>query len=70
MTNTAGLARIVRHSAQKDVIHVVVGADQADEIFAFLHDKAGIAATPGGFLFVGRLTRATAFTLPTEVGQP
>lgn len=60
---TGALARTVRTSVEKDILQVVVSAGEADEIFALLLDRAQIAETPGGFMYMGGLSRATPYGL-------
>jgi hypothetical protein len=60
------LARTVRHSVEKDVLHVITAAEEAEGLFDFLHQAAGIAAAPGSFMFMGVLARASEFTLPAD----
>jgi hypothetical protein len=56
------LARTVR-SVEKDVLHVVVSEEKADEVFEYLYRKAGIGDGPGGFMFMAVLSAASLFTL-------
>ena len=60
------IARTVRHWVEKDVLSVVVSAEEAEENFGFLHQLAGIGDAPGGFMLMGPLARASAFSLPPE----
>jgi hypothetical protein len=65
---SGALARTVRLSVEKDVLHVVAPAEGADEIFTFLYDSAGIGEAPGGFMFMGALSQASEFTLDLKPG--
>ena len=47
-----------------DVFDVIVGAERADEIFNFIHEKAGIGEGNHGFMVQSSLTRSTKFSLP------
>ena len=47
-----------------DVLDVVVNADRADEIFNFIHEKAGIAEGNHGFMIQQSLIQSTKFSLP------
>jgi hypothetical protein len=64
---TGGISRTVTYSVEKDVVEVVVDAGQADEVFAFLYDAAGIAHAHGGFMFQGPVSRASEFALPADL---
>jgi hypothetical protein len=59
-----GMAHTVHHSVEKDVLEVVAEAAAADELFAFLHQAAGIGEGPGGFMFMGPIATASPFALP------
>lgn len=61
-----GVPRTVHHSVEKDIVTVIVAAEQSDDIFAFLHQASAMAETPGGFMFQGPLRAASAFALPLE----
>ena len=47
-----------------DVLDVVVDAERADEIFNFIHEKAGIGEGKHGFMVQSTLMRSTKFSLP------
>ena len=47
-----------------DVLDVVVDADRAEEIFNFIHEKAGIGEGKHGFMVQSTLMRSTKFSLP------
>ena len=47
-----------------DVLDVVVDAERADEIFNFIHEKAGIGEGKHGFMVQSTLARSTKFSLP------
>jgi hypothetical protein len=64
---SGGFPRMVRHSVEKDVLNVVVPAELAEEVFAFLHERAGMGESPGGFMFMGLLSQASAFSLPPDL---
>ncbi len=53
-----------RGRLEVDIITIVVESDRADEIFDFIHDKARIGEYHSGFMYQGKLTRSTVFTLP------
>jgi hypothetical protein len=64
VSRRGGLARTQRYSVEKDILQVVVAAGDAADVFAFLHERAGIGERYGGFMYQGSLSRAGVFTLP------
>lgn len=60
---TGVFARTRRTSLEKDVLQVVVSAEEADEIFHLLLEKGQIAEMPGGFQYMGSVSRTTLFAL-------
>jgi len=62
----SGLARAISYGSwvEVDILTVIVSERQADEVFAFILDKAAINRPHGGFLFQGDLAQVTPFTLP------
>lgn len=61
----SGLARLTYGAwVEVDILTVIVSASQADEVFAFILDKADINRPHGGFVYQGELTKVTPFTLP------
>ena len=62
----SGLARAVSYGAwvEVDILTVIVSGDMAQEVFAYILDKADINRPHGGFIFQGDLTKVTPFTLP------
>jgi hypothetical protein len=59
-----GFTKTVHYSVEKDILTVVASAGEADEVFEFLYERAGIGESAGGFLYLGPLARASAFALP------
>jgi hypothetical protein len=53
-----------------DILYVVVAPERADEIFDFIYEIADIDRLHGGLMVQGRLTAATAYTLPAEPSEP
>ena len=47
-----------------DIMTVIVEGDRADEIFAYIHEKAGVGEDGGGMLTQAALAKSTIFTLP------
>jgi hypothetical protein len=62
-----GITRIENYSVEKDVVEAVVPEERADEIFAFIHEAAGIGSAHGGFMFQGPVLRPSAFVLPQDL---
>ena len=58
-----------RGRLEVDIITVVVEGESADDIFDFIHDKAGIGDFHSGFMYQGKLTRSTVFTLPKALSE-
>lgn len=56
--------RGVGETTEKDVMDVVVPESRADEVFAFIYEKAGINKPHGGILYQRTLAAATLFELP------
>lgn len=56
--------RRVEAATEKEILTVVVPAERADEIFAYLFHEARIDRPHGGILFQNSLARATLFSLP------
>ena len=67
-----GMGRLTPHQhrsgvgeqTEKEVLNVVVGAERADDIFAYLYEVAEIDRPHGGILFMSALGRATELKLP------
>lgn len=55
--------------SEVDILTVTVDVDQADDVFAFIYDKADIDKVGRGFMFQNGLTRSTPFTLPDVPSQ-
>lgn len=47
-----------------DILTVAVSSDRADEVFAFIYDRAGVGVNGGGLLFQAPLVKVTPFVLP------
>jgi hypothetical protein len=48
-------------SIEKDILAVITGSEQADEIFEYLYDRAEIYLPHRGFMYMQRLKVATCF---------
>jgi hypothetical protein len=64
-----GFTRTIHHSVEKDILTVVVDAQEAEEVFGFIHEKAGMGSRFGGFMFMGPVAKASLFTLPADMPQ-
>jgi hypothetical protein len=62
-----GITRTESYSVEKDILQVVVAAQDADDVFRFLHQEAGIGTGPGGFMFQGPIGHASEFALPHDL---
>jgi hypothetical protein len=60
---SGALARTARSSVEKDIVQVVVSQEEAEAVFELLLERAQIADTPGGFMYMGGLARVTPFAL-------
>ena len=69
-TGRGRFRRTVHHSLAKDVVTAVVDAHEADDVFAFVHEAAGVAELPGAFLFLGPLGAASAFSAALPHAAP
>ncbi|MEM7417303.1 MAG: P-II family nitrogen regulator [Gemmatimonadota bacterium] len=56
--------RGVGEAAEKDVISVVVPEARADEVFAFVFERAGVGRPHGGILYQQPLWKSTVYRLP------
>lgn len=57
-------ARGIAAQSEKEMLSVVVPAEEADEVLAYLYETAGIDQPHGGIVYMARLDRATEFLLP------
>ena len=56
--------RGVGEQTEKQILNVVVGAEQADEIFEYIYHEANIGRPHGGIIFIAGLQQRTPFILP------
>ena len=56
--------RGIGERSEKEILSVVVTAEQADEAFEFIYHQADINRPHGGLIYQSRLDRTTEFTLP------
>ena len=67
-----GLVRSISYGrwAEIEVLTVTVAADQAEDIFWYMFDKADLSEPGGGFIFQTPLLRSTPFELPEIQEEP
>ncbi|MDX1582505.1 MAG: P-II family nitrogen regulator [Thermoanaerobaculia bacterium] len=56
--------RRIGSETEKEILTVIVPAERADELFAFIFERAEIGRPHGGIIFMNDLVRATPFVLP------
>ncbi len=56
--------RGVGGQSEKEILTVVVGAEQADDIFELIYFEANVNSPHGGLIYVHPLLSATPYTLP------
>lgn len=56
------------HQVEKDLLTVVVPADQAKSIFDLIYRESQMGERVGGFMYQAPLNQASEFTLP-ELGE-
>nr|CRH07759.1 conserved protein of unknown function [Candidatus Magnetococcus massalia] len=49
------------------LVNVMVDGESADELFAYIYDKANIEREGGGLAYMSNVSMATLFTLPEDV---
>ena len=59
--------RGIGEETEKEILSVVVDADQADELFIYIFNIAEIDRPHGGVIFQTALTIATHYEIPTEL---
>jgi nitrogen regulatory protein PII len=55
---------IIGSQSEKEILSVVVPADQADELFEYIYELANINRPHGGLMYMHALTVTTRFTFP------
>lgn len=55
--------------SEREVLHVAVAEAEAERVFAFLFENAGIDRPGGGLIYQSRLSRRTEFELPDLPGE-
>lgn len=54
----------IRSESEVEILRVVIENERADEIFEYIYFEAEIGEISRGFMYQGRLTKATNFVLP------
>lgn len=77
VNNARGMGRLtplahrgVAEQTEKDVLNVIVSADEADEVFEYLYESAGIGRPHGGLIYMTALGYTTPFVLPELPAPP
>lgn len=55
---------IIGGQSEKEILSVVVPAEEADDVFAYIYDKADVNRPHGGLMYMHALQGSTQFTLP------
>ncbi|MDX8395218.1 MAG: hypothetical protein R8K22_02255 [Mariprofundaceae bacterium] len=56
--------RGIGEQTEKEILHVIVPNERADEVFAFVFEEAKINRPHGGLLYSYPLLQTTTFTIP------
>ena len=56
--------RGIGQQIEKDIMHVMVSAKEAEEVFEYLYEHAHIDRPHGGLIYMEKLSSGTAFILP------
>ncbi len=56
--------RGVGEQAEKEILNVVIPAEQSDELFEYIFEIAEINRPHGGMIFMTRLQQASPYSLP------
>jgi len=61
--------RGVGEQTEKEMLTVVVSAEQADDVFAYIYDAAKIDEPHHGIIFQSDLMRSSEYTLPDDIAE-
>jgi len=61
--------RGVGEQTEKEILSVVVEAEQAEELFEYIFEVANIDRPHGGMIYMTRLAEASPFALPDLPGE-
>jgi len=71
VNNARGIGRFVylhehdiRQSTEKEILDVIASHEEAEDLFAFIYERAGINQPHGGMMYMCALAHATPFMLP------
>lgn len=69
--NARGMGKLTHHAhrgvgeqTEKEILNVVVTADEADAIFEYISETADIDRPHGGLIYMTKLQRASTYALP------
>ena len=61
--------RGVGEQSEKEILTVTVVSDNADEIFGYIYDEAGIGKPHGGLIYMSNLDHVSAYSLPEDLPE-
>jgi len=61
--------RGVGEQSEKEILTVSVTNEDADEIFGFIYDEAGIGRPHGGLIYMSNLDYASDYLLPEDLPE-
>lgn len=62
--SSAGGAGGIGAQQEREVLEVIIPAEQADELFSYIYDKARIGERHGGIMFMQKVPRVSVLTMP------
>ena len=61
--------RGIGETSEREVLTVAVPAEEADELFEYIHELAEIDRPHGGLMYMHGLTTSTGFALPGDLAE-
>ena len=61
--------RGVGEQAEKEVLTVTVASEDADDVFGYIYDEAGIGKPHGGLIYMSSLDHASVYSLPEDLPE-
>jgi len=61
--------RGVGEQTEKEILTVSVPSEDADDIFGFIYDEAGINKPHGGLIYMSNLDCVSAYSLPEDLPE-
>ena len=61
--------RGIGETPEREVLSIAVPAAEAEEMFEYIHELAGIDRPHGGLMYMHDLAISTGFSLPPELGE-